>query len=118
MKTNTATRNGFCGLILIGGALLVFAGSGFIAAARADNNQGLPTRTSTDAKSESTQTSLPNGIEVRRGEMLLRVVALRDDVLRVRLADNGALPEDASWAVAPDIRSSKVDVSQDSSADS
>jgi alpha-glucosidase len=54
--------------------------------------------------------TLPNGIEVRRGKMILRVVALRDDVLRVRQAFNGELPEDASWAVPLQIRHLTVEV--------
>jgi alpha-glucosidase len=66
---------------------------------------------------KSNKTSFSNGIEIKRGEMLLRVVALRDDILRVRLANNGALPEDASWAVAAEIRSSHVDVVPDTTPD-
>src|ERR1700750_3342625 len=68
-----------------------------------------------DEPPDSTQTNLSNGIEVKRGEMLLSVLALRDDVVRVRMAKNGALPEDASWAVAPEVRNSKVDVVPESS---
>jgi alpha-glucosidase len=47
---------------------------------------------------------LPNGIEVHRGAFFLQVSALRDDVLRVRASSNDKLAEDASWAVAPEIR--------------
>jgi alpha-glucosidase len=53
---------------------------------------------------------LPNGIEVRRNGAMLQVVALRDDVLRVRLAVKGQLPEDASWAVPVEIRRQSVEV--------
>ena len=56
---------------------------------------------------------LPNGIEVRHAGMLLQVLALRDDVLRVRLSANGVLPEDASWAVPPEIRRQHVEVTPD-----
>lgn len=49
-------------------------------------------------------TPLPNGVEVRTGTQLLRVVALSDSVLRVRVAADGKLPEDASWAVLPASR--------------
>jgi alpha-glucosidase len=44
---------------------------------------------------------LPNGVEVRAGAAALRVEALRDDVLRIRLTPNGQWQEDASWAVVP-----------------
>jgi alpha-glucosidase len=57
--------------------------------------------------------ALPNGIEVRHAGMLLQVLALRDDVLRVRLSANGVLPEDASWAVPAEIRRQHVDVTPD-----
>src|SRR5882724_5534944 len=57
--------------------------------------------------------ALPNGVELRHSGMLLQVVALRDDVLRVRLAAKGELPEDASWAVPSEIRHQHVDVTPD-----
>jgi alpha-glucosidase len=53
---------------------------------------------------------LSNGIEVRSGMIVLQVVALRDDVLRIRQATNGELPEDASWAVPQTIRQQAVTV--------
>src|SRR5690349_12481882 len=61
--------------------------------------------------------ALPNGVEVRHSGMLLQVVALRDDVLRVRLAAKGELPEDASWAVPSGIRHQQVDVTPAATAD-
>ena len=51
-----------------------------------------------------------NGIEVEAGELCERVVALRDDVLRVTFARNGVFPEDASWAVFANARRSTVPV--------
>jgi alpha-glucosidase len=54
--------------------------------------------------------ALSSGIEVRAGKWLLRVEALRDDVLRVRIAQDGALGEDASWAVLPEARTHRVNV--------
>lgn len=53
---------------------------------------------------------LPNGIEVRAGGLLETIVALRDDVLRIRISRTGALPEDASWAVLDSARRSSVPV--------
>ena len=64
-----------------------------------------PTNSVTSSK------ALPAGIEVQAGKTLLRVEALRDDVLRVRIAENGVLAEDASWAVLPEARTHRVNVS-------
>jgi alpha-glucosidase len=61
--------------------------------------------------------SLSNGIEVQEGTISERVVALRDDVLRVTFARNGVFPEDASWAVLNNARHSAVPVTIDTSAD-
>jgi alpha-glucosidase len=46
-----------------------------------------------------------------------QIVALRDDVLRVRASGTQSLPEDASWAVLPEARRSSVDVTREDSAD-
>ena len=51
-----------------------------------------------------------DGIELRQGALLLRIDALTDAVVRVRLGKTGALPEDASWAVAAPIRQRRVQV--------
>lgn len=55
-------------------------------------------------------TSLPNGIEVRAAEMHEQVMALRDDVLRIRLWRGQIAPEDASWAVPAERRRASVAV--------
>ena len=60
---------------------------------------------------------LSNGIEVRHAGMLLQVLALRDDVLRVRLSSKAELPEDASWAVPADVRHQRVEVTPDATSD-
>jgi alpha-glucosidase len=59
---------------------------------------------------------LPNGIELRDGEFLMRITALTPEVLRIRASRTGVLPEDASWAVLPEARSASVPVVQDSDA--
>lgn len=71
---------------------------------------------SSTSRETDTSEVLPNGIEVRHAGMVLVVVALRDDVLRVRLA-KGELPEDASWAVPAEIRRGGVAVSPESTPD-
>lgn len=54
--------------------------------------------------------ALPNGVEVRSGDMHESVTALRNDVLRVRIWRGENPPEDASWAVLADARHASVDV--------
>ena len=115
MKINRPSAIRLCRLVLTVATLWTFS---FAHSARAGETWFSPTSSDADFKQDSSETRLANGIEVKRGEILLRVVALRDDVLRIRLADNGAIPEDASWAVASEIRNAKVDVISDSSTDS
>src|SRR5258708_26171222 len=62
--------------------------------------------------------SLRDGIEIQAGATSLRIIALRDDILRVRVVPGGALPEDASWAVLPGPRSKSVDVQPSGDASS
>jgi alpha-glucosidase len=61
--------------------------------------------------------TLPNGVEVRSGETREVILALRDDVLRIRAVQSGALPEDASWAVLSTSRHSSVAVVPENSPD-
>jgi alpha-glucosidase len=62
--------------------------------------------------------ALNNGIEARSGSIILRVTALRDDVIRVRVGPRDVLPEDASWAALPEARTSSVPVLQEQDAES
>jgi len=55
-------------------------------------------------------TPLGNGIDVQNVDLRLRIVALREDVLRITMSRGSTLPEDASWAVLPSARSSRVPV--------
>ena len=61
---------------------------------------------------------LAHGIDIRAGQALLRIVALRDDVLRVRVASSGKLPEDSSWAVLPEARTATAVVTSEITAES
>ncbi|MFC6645264.1 TIM-barrel domain-containing protein [Granulicella cerasi] len=51
-----------------------------------------------------------SGLEVSGPQLTLRVDALRDDVVRVRMFPNGHPAEDASWAVLPTARTARVKV--------
>lgn len=53
---------------------------------------------------------LDNGIEVRTPSALIRVTALSEDILRIRVAGKQGLPEDASWAVSAAQRACRVAV--------
>jgi len=62
--------------------------------------------------------ALHDGIQVQAGPATMRITALRDDVIRVRVSPDSTLPEDASWAVLAEARTKSVGVQamQDSSA--
>jgi alpha-glucosidase len=77
----------------------------------------LPVAEQNVLKRQASVASLPNGIDVQARDIRLRVVALRDDVLRVTCARGNSFPEDASWAVLPTPRQSSVPVSIDSNND-
>jgi alpha-glucosidase len=102
------------------GFVLVALGFGFQAnhAALASGREKPETGHNAGAPQEADSSkALPNGIEVRHAGMLLQVLALRDDVLRVRLSSKGELPEDASWAVPAEIRHQHVEVTPDATPD-
>jgi alpha-glucosidase len=61
----------------------------------------------------SSSAPLPNGIEVRGQQAVIQAVALRDDVIRIRIARDGVLREDSSWAVLALARGEKIDVTSE-----
>src|ERR1019366_8238617 len=65
----------------------------------------------------ATATPLPNGIEVQVGDLREKVIALRDDVLRIAVVRGGSWLEDASWAVLPGARHSSVAVKIETTGD-
>lgn len=54
--------------------------------------------------------ALASGVEIHSGPGILRIVALRDDVLRFTESDSEQLPEDASWAALAQARNARVKV--------
>jgi alpha-glucosidase len=46
----------------------------------------------------------------RNGSATIRVIALTDSILRVRVARGGRFPEDARWAVPAQVRTQSVRV--------
>jgi alpha-glucosidase len=65
---------------------------------------------STSALAAVTVTQRDDGIDIRQGAALTRIVAVRDDIVRIRVGPGGRLPVDASWAVLPASRESHVTV--------
>ena len=61
---------------------------------------------------------LHDGIQIQAGTATMRITAVRDDIIRIRLSPDSTLPEDASWAVLADARTKTVAVQpmQDSTA--
>src|SRR5882757_7471590 len=53
---------------------------------------------------------LKDGLQIQAGPGQIRITAVRDDIVRVRIAPAANLPEDASWAVLPASRTHSVDV--------
>jgi alpha-glucosidase len=51
-----------------------------------------------------------DGVDVRSGRLLIRITALTPDIIRVRVARDGVLPEDSSWAVLAPMRAAHVPV--------
>jgi len=103
-------RTGRLPLVLFAGLLLA-SSSPSISAAETLQNSGL---VRLDRVTGSR--AIPNGIEIRSGAALMRITALRDDVLRVRVAPSETLPEDASWAVLASARSAAVAVTPEENA--
>ena len=63
----------------------------------------LPSQPRVALESVSGSQPLRDGIAIQAGPATLRITALRDDILRVRIAPGSTLPEDASWAVLPGL---------------
>src|SRR5580658_4761182 len=55
-------------------------------------------------------TALPNGIDLRDGSARMQILALREDVVRIRVSRSNQFAEDASWAVLQEARQSRVAV--------
>ena len=54
--------------------------------------------------------ALPSGIEIHSGQGVLRVVALRGQILRFTMSNTGKLPPHGSWAVLKKARESRIQV--------
>jgi alpha-glucosidase len=61
--------------------------------------------------------ALPNGIDLRSGDARMEILALREDVVRIRVSRSLEFAEDASWAVLDEARQSRVAVTPTTTAD-
>lgn len=68
-----------------------------------------------EVKAVSSFQAIRDGIQLEAGPATVRITALRDDIIRVRMSAGSSLPEDASWAalVEPRSKSIEVQASQD-----
>jgi alpha-glucosidase len=60
--------------------------------------------------------ALHNGVAIEAGPMREEITALRENILRVRIASKGKMQEDASWAVLPNALHNEFSVTSQSSA--
>ncbi|BCA62699.1 hypothetical protein HMP09_1933 [Sphingomonas sp. HMP9] len=67
-----------------------------------------PLGISASAFAQTTVTATANGVDVKQGAITMRVAAISDSILRVRVAKGGVFAEDASWAVSPEARAHSV----------
>ena len=54
--------------------------------------------------------TLRDGVQIQSGPAVMRITALRSDILRVRVSPTSVLAEDASWAVLSESRTKSIDV--------
>jgi alpha-glucosidase len=54
--------------------------------------------------------ALRDGVQIQSGPAVMRITALRSDILRVRVSPTSVLAEDASWAVLSEPRTKSIDV--------
>ena len=90
---------------------LVFLFGAIVAAICSTSAQAAsPSQSGTTLEAVTSFQRLRDGVEIKAGSASLRVTALRDDILRVRIAPGGAFPEDSSWAVLSGPRGKSVNV--------
>src|ERR1700678_2912762 len=62
-------------------------------------------------------TALPNGIDLLDGSARMQILAVREDVVRIRVSRSDQFAEDASWAVLRESRQNRVVVNPTETAD-
>jgi alpha-glucosidase len=88
---------------------VAFLGSAFFLGSAAAQST-TTTQVNVTLEAVTGSTAQRNGIDVQAGSASLRITALRDDIIRVRIAPGSTFPEDSSWAVLPEARAKSIDV--------
>jgi alpha-glucosidase len=88
---------------------ILFLGLAILAAGSSLAQTASSSPSGTTLEAVTSSQPLRDGIELQAGSAALRITAVRDDIVRVRISPD-ALPEDASWAVLPASRTKSVDV--------
>src|ERR1700689_4596600 len=79
--------------------------------------QGSPLDTAMQLSRVTSYSALAYGIDLRDGEARMQIVALRDDVIRIRVSRSSEFAEDASWAVLSGARQNRTAVKPIDTAD-
>src|SRR6195256_3293795 len=96
----------YCSLLLSSLFLFFF----FAATLSLHGQSGLVSSTTVQLNHLTSFSALPNGIDVRDGNARMQIVALREDVVHIRVSRSNEFAEDASWAVLKEARESRVAV--------
>jgi alpha-glucosidase len=81
------------------------------------HGQGSPVDSTIQLDRVTSFSPLPYGIDLRDGEARMQIVALRANVVRIRVSRSNEFAEDASWAVLNDARQSRIAVKPTDTAD-
>lgn len=79
-------------------------------ALRSATAQTVPPQPSVVLEAVTSSQPRQDGVDIQAGGASMRITALRDDVIRVRITPGTIFPEDASWAVLAGARAKTVDV--------
>src|SRR3981189_636200 len=96
----------YCSLLLSSLFLFFF----FAATLSLQGQSGLMGSTTIQLNHLTSFSALPNGIDVRDGIARMQIVALREDVVRIRVSRSNEFAEAASWGVLKEARASRVAV--------
>ncbi|WP_336718664.1 glycoside hydrolase family 31 protein [Asaia bogorensis] len=69
-----------------------------------------PVHARTTPQTAADHAATSDRLEWRHGRLGIQITALSATVLRVRIGQNGALPENASWAVPADVRDKRISI--------
>src|SRR6202171_5198943 len=82
----------------------------FAATLSLHGQSGLVGSTTVELNHLTSFSAVPSGIDLRDGAARMQIVALREDVVRIRVSRSNEFAEDASWAVLKEARESRVAV--------